>query len=125
MVTLSTTESEYAASTASKEAIWLRQLLKDLDQDMSNPTKLYVDNESTIRLINNPEFHKRTKHTDVKFHFIREKVEIKNIEIKYVSSEKQLADICTKALPRDHFQSLRCDLNVCDRKLVNRGSVEI
>lgn len=125
LVTLSTTESEYvAASTASKEAVWLRQLLKDLDCDISTPTDLYVDNQSTIRLINNPEFHKRTKHVDIRFHFVREKIQNKDIAIKYVPSEKQLADICTKALPRDRFHTLRFYLNICDMKHVHRGSVK-
>lgn len=59
-----------AASTASKEIVWLRQLLKDLDCKVSTPTILYVDKQSAIRLVNNPEFHKRTKHIDIKFHFI-------------------------------------------------------
>lgn len=49
----------------------------------------------------------------------------KSIEIKYVCSEKKLADICTKALPRDRFQELRYDLSVCDAKLVNGGSIEL
>ena len=71
LMTLSTTESEYvAAATAAKEVIWLRLLLSDLGCECKNATELYVDNQSAIRLVRNPEFHKRTKHIDIKYHFI-------------------------------------------------------
>jgi len=104
LVTLSTTESEYvAAASAAKEIIWLRKLLKDIDCEMSAPTTLFVDNLSTVKLIKNPEFHKRTKHIDIKYHFIREKVVNQEIDVKHISSEKQMADLLTKALPRDRF----------------------
>ncbi|XP_076547399.1 uncharacterized protein LOC143305951 [Osmia lignaria lignaria] len=85
LVSVSTTESEYiAAATATKEAVWLRTLLKNMGHQCREPTKLYVDNQSTIRLVRNPEFHKRTKHIDVKFHFIREKSESGEIDIVFV-----------------------------------------
>jgi hypothetical protein len=68
----STTESEYvAASLTSKEAVWARRLLADIGFNQQVPTPLYSDNQSAIRLVQNPEFHKRTKHIDVVFHLIR------------------------------------------------------
>ena len=68
-VSLSTTESEYvAAASGSKEIIWMRRLLGDIDWKQPNPTPLLCDNQSAIRLVRNPELHQRTKHIDVKCH---------------------------------------------------------
>lgn len=98
---MSTTESEYiAAASAAKEAVWLRNLLNDIGCRCEKAIILYIDNQSAIRLIKNPEFHKRTKHIDIRHHFIREKVEQGDIEVKYVPTNYQRADILTKALPR-------------------------
>jgi hypothetical protein len=74
-------------------------------------------------VIHNPEFHKRTKHIDIKYHYIREKVENKQIVIKYVPTNEQLSDIFTKGLNTNHFMYLRCKLNIVDIKHVNGGSV--
>ena len=100
-VTLSTTESKYVyAATAAKENIWIRNLLKDLGANCEKAAALYVDNQSAIKLAKNPEFHKRTKHIDVRFHFIREKVASQEIAVIYIPTESQKADIFTKAVPR-------------------------
>ena len=108
MVTLSTTESEYvAAATAAKGKIWIRNLLKDLSANCEKATALYVDNQSAIKLAKNPEFHKKTKHIDVRFHFIREKVVSQEIAVVYIPTESQKADIFTKAVPRERFNILR------------------
>lgn len=113
LVTLSTTEAEYVASaSAAKEAIWLRKLLSDIGCQCFRATELYIDNQSTIRLIRNPEFHKRTKHIDIRFHFIREKVESNELTVLFVSSNFQLADIFTKALPKDRFNFLCTSLRI-------------
>lgn len=102
-VSLSTTESEYmAASEAAKEMLWLRQLLLDINEPQLMIT-LCIDNQSAIKLIHNPVYHKRTKHIDVKYNFIREKVEQNVNKIKYVQSMYQLADFLTKALPPGKF----------------------
>jgi len=68
---------------------------------------LYIDNQSAIRLIKYPEFHKRTKYIDIRHHFIREKVEQGDIEVKYVPTDYQRADMLTKALPREYFCQMR------------------
>ena len=74
-VILSTTEAEFiAASEATKEAIWLRKLLYDIRQECENPTILNMDNQSSIKLTKNQEFHRRSKHIDVRYHFICDKV---------------------------------------------------
>lgn len=112
-VTLSTTEAEYiAASNTAQEVCWLRNMLQELCIIGNDPINLFVDNQSAIRLVDNPVHHKKTKHIDIKFHHIRECVENKYIVVKYVCSEDQLADIFTKALARDKFRSIRASLNI-------------
>lgn len=104
----STTEAEYiVACMATKEAIWLRRLLQSIGYTQTDPTPLFGDNQSAIRLVKNPECHKRTKHIDIQYHFIREKFESREIDISYISTDHQLADIMTKALPRDRFERFR------------------
>ncbi|UYV67002.1 hypothetical protein LAZ67_4003628, partial [Cordylochernes scorpioides] len=84
-VSLSTTESEYiAASKATKEAIWLRQLLRELHQEQVKPTTIFCDNQSCIRLVHNPEYHKRTKHIDISYHFIRD--HFQNMQLTFFMS---------------------------------------
>lgn len=104
---LSTTEAEFvAACESAKEIVWLKQLLSELGENY-NCVTLCVDNQSAIKLINNPVYHKRTKHIDVKYNFVREKVELGMIKVQYVSSNNQLADILTKALSTQCFAYLR------------------
>lgn len=110
---LSTTEAEYiAASDASKEAIWLRRLLIQIDFLPSGPVRLLCDNESAIRLVHNPTHHQRTKHIDVRFHFIREKQANGEIDINYVTTTHQLADILTKPLAAPQFSFLRSRIGI-------------
>lgn len=126
-VTLSTTEAEYvAAASAAKEAIWLKKLLNDIGCQCSQATTLYIDNQSAIRLVKNPEFHKRTKHIDIRYHFIREKVESNELAVSFIPSNLQLADIFTKALPRDRFSFLCTSLRIKNEPAEHSsgGSVE-
>lgn len=100
-VALSSAESEYMAmSSAVQEAIHLRQLLKDLGFEQRESTVIFEDNQGCIALSGNPVFHKRTKHIDIRFHFIRERVASGEVEIQYISTEHQLADVLTKTLPK-------------------------
>lgn len=71
-----------------------------------------MDNQSAIRLVKNPEFHKRTKHIDVRYHFIREKFEENLFRLQYVDTEEQYADFFTKPLPKDRFEKLRQKLSL-------------
>lgn len=106
--TQSTTEAEYiAACIATKEAVWLRRLLHSIGYPQKAPTPLFGDNQSAIRLVKNPEYHKRTKHIDIQYHYIREKFEAGEIDITYIHTTQQIADIMTKPLPRDKFELLR------------------
>lgn len=110
IVATSTTESEYvAAHEAAKEITWARGLLKQLDVEQAQPTLLYCDNAA--KLIKNLVYHKRTKHIDIKFHFVRQIAKDGQLKIQHVSSTEQLADILTKPLTRDKFE--------INRKLIN------
>ena len=97
---------------ATKEAVWLCRLLNNIGFPQQGPTPLLGDNQSAIRLVKNPEYHKRTKHIDIQYHFVREKFENGDIDISYISTEQQLADIMTKALPHDRFECLRRSLHM-------------
>jgi hypothetical protein len=99
-ISLSLTESEYMASSfVMHEAVYLHQLLTELEFRLSGPTPLYIDNQSTIALTRNPEFHAHTKHIEVRHHFVREKLEDGIIDLHYCPTADQLADIFMKALP--------------------------
>lgn len=107
-VSISTMEAEYiAASEASKELIWIRRLLCEILANELDVPIFYMDNQSAIRLIKNPEFHKRSKHIDIRYHFIREKFEEAEFVLEYVSSDNMIADIFTKSLPKEKFNYLR------------------
>ncbi|UYV65267.1 hypothetical protein LAZ67_3003757 [Cordylochernes scorpioides] len=117
IIALSTTESEYiAACSAAKELIWIRRLLQGIGCDITKETELFIDNQAAIKLVENPVFHKRTKHIDVRYHFIRSKHEEGELKVHHVCSSEQLADIMTKPLPRNKFHYLRGLLNILDRE---------
>ena len=114
IVALSTAEAKYIALThGTKEAIWLRQMISELEISIAS-VPMFVDNQSAIKLASNTEFHKRSKHIDVRFHFVRDVISDKKIEIHYVPSKQQLADIFTKPLPAQQFCFLRERINMSD-----------
>lgn len=107
-VALSTAEAEYIAlSQAAQEAVWLRSLNVGLKLEMTAPTIIYEDNQSAICIARNPQGHGRSKHIDIKYHFIREKVQQEIIEVKYCKTEDMIADLLTKGLGKDRFEKLR------------------
>ena len=100
IVSLSSTEAEYISLVSSvKEAIWLKQLVNELEFEQPQIT-IHCDNKSAICLANNPEFHSRSKHIDVRFHFIREKVSEKTIALKFIPTDEMVADMMTKGLAK-------------------------
>ncbi|KAF8380468.1 hypothetical protein HHK36_027954 [Tetracentron sinense] len=104
IVTLSTCEAEYvAASSGVCHAIWLRNMLKELQIMQEEPTKIYLDNKSAIAIANNPILYERSKHIDTRFHFIREHVKDKEIELIHVKSQDNISDIFTKPLKHESF----------------------
>jgi hypothetical protein len=124
-VALSSTEAEYrGAAIAACEVVWLQKLLSDLGLLVNAPVVIYCDNISSILLANNPVYHARTKHIEVHYHFIREKVLAKKIDLIHVSTEDQVVDIFTKALGTDKLKKFRKMLGVLEVDLSLRGSVE-
>jgi hypothetical protein len=111
--TLSTTEAEYvAASETYREAIWLRHLLQDIDLANPNPVKIHCDNQSAIQLVRNPVLHARTKHINIRYHFIRDQLESNKIDIIYIETKMQIADILTKPLATPLFERLRDQIGI-------------
>lgn len=114
-VALSTVEAEYGAQTqASKEAIWLRQLLQNLIPQEQTPyaTIIYCDNQGAIALAKDPKYHPRTKHIGIQHHWIRERIQDEEIDLEYISTGKQVADGLTKPLPKDAFMVFRSALGL-------------
>ncbi|MCO5575875.1 hypothetical protein L7F22_029680 [Adiantum nelumboides] len=102
-ITHSTTEAEYvAANEAYKEAIWLGRLVADLGIKVEIP-ELYYDSRSAIQLAKNPVFHSKTKHIDVRYHFIREVLENKQIQLMKIHTKDNLVDLLTNGLPVEDF----------------------
>lgn len=98
-VALSTTEAEYmAVSEASTEAVFLRNLCKEVLALSPEITILYSENQGAIKLAHNPVFHKRSKHIDIRYHCIRSWISENKFVLKYISTEKMIADMLTKSL---------------------------
>ncbi|KAK4345238.1 hypothetical protein RND71_035414 [Anisodus tanguticus] len=121
IVTLSTCEAEYVAATSYIcHAIWLTNLLKEIGLIQKEPTKVCVDNKSAIALAKNPVFHDRSKHIDICYHYIRGCVARKDVQVEYVKSQDQVADIFTKPLTSEDFIRLRNLLGVTRSSLRGR-----
>ncbi|MHB1946433.1 MAG: Ty1/Copia family ribonuclease HI, partial [Metallibacterium sp.] len=96
-VALSTAEAEYISlCSATQEAIYLRRIIAELEGDTSEPTKIWQDNQSTIRIANDYISNRNTKHIEIKFHYTREMIERKEIEVEYLPTAEMPADILTK-----------------------------
>lgn len=120
IVTLSTTEAEYiAAASCACQCIWLRRILKELGHKEENTTVIRCDNMSTIKLSKNAVFHGRSKHINIRFHFLRDLVRDGVVELSYCSSGEQVADIMTKPLKLDQFLKLRNMLGMVEASKIN------
>ena len=93
----------------------MRQTLKDYGYTLSK-VPLLCDNESAIRMTDNPVEHSRTKHIDIRYHFLRDHQQKGDIKIAYVNTQNQLADIFTKPLDEKTFSKLRNELNILDSR---------
>ena len=115
VVALSSTEAEYMAVTqATKEAIWIRSLLKDLGDEQLEPTTIYEDNQSCIALAKNPVHHARSKHIDIQYHFVREQIILGAVVLKYLETKEMTTDVLTKPLPRPAFERLILKMGLQD-----------
>jgi hypothetical protein len=109
----SSTESEYKSlANATAELIWVQALLGELGIRLSQKPCLWCDNVRATYLSANPVFHARTKHIEINFHFVRERVAAKKLKIKFVSSKDQIADGFTKSLHVRLFDVFRRNLNL-------------
>jgi hypothetical protein len=113
VVSKSSTEAEYKSlSITTAKLFWIRMLFKELRIYLAYPLVLWCDKVSTLALASNPVFHARTKHIEVDYHFVREKVLNRDILLKFISTHDQVADLFTKGLPSAQFLTLRSKLLV-------------
>ena len=112
-VALSTAEAEYVAhSAATQEVIWLRRLFIDVGVPPEGPTVIHEDNQGAIAMAKNPVGHARTKHIDIRHHFVREGVQNGAIVLKYIATDEMIADMLTKPLPKHRFEKLVTELGM-------------
>jgi hypothetical protein len=112
-ISRSSTEAEYkAVANATLEVIWIQVLLCELGISQPRPPSLWCDNIGATYLSANPIFHRRTKHVEVDYHFVRERVASRQLEVRFISSKDQIADIMTKPLPVTAFSNLRHNLHL-------------
>jgi hypothetical protein len=115
-VALSTVEAEYiVAGHYCAQLLWMRQTLRNYGYKFSK-VPLLCDNESAIRMADNPVEHSRTKHIAIRYHFLRDHQHKGDIEIAYINTKDQLADIFTKPLDEKTFTKLRNELNILDSR---------
>jgi hypothetical protein len=112
-VARSSAEAEYRAmASATAKLTWLSFLLRDIGLPLLKPPALLCDNLSALHMTVNPVFHGRTKHIEIDYHFVHERVALGALETRFVSSNRQLADIFTKPLPKLSFADLRIKLGL-------------
>ena len=108
VVALSTTEAEYVAlSAATQEAVWLSRLLTDIKAPPKAPIVIKEDNQGTIAVARNPVSHNRTKHIDIKFHYVREALEDGIIDLTYCPTEQMTADMLTNTGKTTRYSGVR------------------
>ncbi|CAN1335388.1 Retrovirus-related Pol polyprotein from transposon TNT 1-94 [Linum perenne] len=113
-IALSTAEAEYiAAGSSCTQLLWLRSQLEDYGVSLSS-IPLLCDNTSAINMSKNPVQHSRTKHIEIKYHFLRELVQTRIIDIQFVPTSEQLADVFTKPLKEERFNSIIGELGMID-----------
>ena len=106
-------ETEYVASAnATREAMWLHILLTELDFPPTTTTIIFADNQGCIALASNLVLHSQVKHINIQHHFIWEHVECQEVGLHYISTKEMVADIFTKALPKDSFKKFQTELGV-------------
>ncbi|GAB2274840.1 hypothetical protein Dimus_039096 [Dionaea muscipula] len=118
IVTLSSSEAEYIAmASCTSHALWLRQFLAELKVEQGDPTVIFVDNQSAIAIAKNPVYHDRSKHIDVRFHFLRDAVANDVVKLEHVKTQDQLADLLTKPLATQVFTRFRSMIGLVDSSL--------
>jgi hypothetical protein len=122
VVSSSRTEAEYySLAIVTAELFWLRMLLCEFRIPLSLAPTMWCNNLSTLTLASNPVYHARTKHIEVDYHFVREKVLNKDIFISLISTVDQLADVFTKGMSKARFHFLQSKLTVLPTLVTLRG----
>jgi len=123
-VSRSSTEAEYkAVANTTAELLWIRALLQELGIGQSTPPILWCDNIGATYMSVNPVFHARTKHVEIDFHFVRDRVADKSLVVRFVPSSDQIADVLTKPLVSAKFQNFCYKLNVRSPPLILREDI--
>ena len=121
-VVLSTAETKYIAACATcKEAVLLRKLLADLSDYQIDVTVIFCDNRGCVKLSENPVFHDRSKHIDIKYYYIRDIIQKGVVKLQYISTDEQVAYIFTKPLARVKFAYFREWLGVVENPFLEKG----
>uniref|UniRef100_A0A803QIH1 Reverse transcriptase Ty1/copia-type domain-containing protein n=1 Tax=Cannabis sativa TaxID=3483 RepID=A0A803QIH1_CANSA len=123
-------DSDWASSIddrkSTSEVTWLQSLFTEIGIEHNRTAIIWCDNSRARQLASNPMFHSRTKHIEIDVHFVREKVMNKSVEVRYIPSKEQIADILTKSLPITAFHYLKDKLTVCHSSQHSlRGHVEM
>ena len=112
-VALSTAEAEYVAAThAIKQVLWHRSLLLELGIPQPETSTLFSDNQAAVAIAHHPEYHARTKHFDIALHFLRDHVSAGTIDLIYISTHNNVADLFTKGLPRSTHENFTYQIGV-------------
>ena len=108
-----------ALTQATKEAIWVSRFIVEFQDtppgdkiQPPTPTKIFVDNQGSIALAHNPEFHARTKHIAIQEHYVREKVASGEVKLEYLHTSDMIADCLTKNLSRDKVERFRVEMGL-------------
>ncbi|GJR77981.1 hypothetical protein Tco_0090346, partial [Tanacetum coccineum] len=110
----SSTEAEYvAAASCCAQVLWIQNQLLDYGFNFMN-TKIFIDNQSTICIVKNPVFHQRTKHIEIRHHFIRDANEKNLIQVLKIHTNDNVADLLTKAFDGPRFEYLVVHIGMVD-----------
>ncbi|GJT93563.1 hypothetical protein Tco_1082408 [Tanacetum coccineum] len=121
IVATSSTEAEYvAAASCCAQVLWIQNQLLDYGFNFMN-TKIFIDNQSTICIVKNPVFHQRTKHIEIRHHFIRDANEKNLIQVLKIHTDDNVADLLTKAFDRPRFEYLVVHIGMVNPSFVNCG----
>ncbi|KAH7351683.1 hypothetical protein KP509_19G009700 [Ceratopteris richardii] len=121
-VALSSTEAEFVAlALTTKEGLWIQALLQELLPEKCFPLKIFYDNQSCIQLASNLKHSEKTKHLDLKYHFIRELVEHKKLQLSYTSTHLMWADMLTKPLGTEKFLQCCKHVGMSDSSRINNS----
>lgn len=106
---------------ASCEVVWLRKIFGELFEQVPDTTVIYCDNNSEIRLAKNLVFHDKSKHIEIKYHYIRDMVQRGAMRLHHISTDCQIADILTKPLSKGKFLVFREQYGLMDVTLLGGG----